>query len=522
MKVLVAEKIADRGLEALREAGYEVATCDGADRDALFAAIGDADAIIVRSATKVDAEALEHAPSLKVIGRAGSGVDNVDIPAATRQGILVVNAPQSNVLSVAEHTIGLLLALARNIPAADASLRSGKWEKSRFEGAELHGKTLALLGLGRIGALVAQRALAFGMRILAWDPFVSAQRANQMGVELVTLDEALARADFVSVHVPKTPETDGLLGAEGLAKMKPGARLINAARGGLVDEAALAEALRSGHLAGAALDVFAKEPTTESPLFGLPQVVVTPHLAGSTNEAQDKAGVTIAEQVVLALRGELAPYAVNVEAGRDIPDVLRPFIPLIEKLGRILTHVAGANAGQLEFAYTGDIAEHDTRVLTLSALRGILGAVVHEPVTYVNAPLLAEERGLTYTEVTSPTGRDYVNQVEIRAGEAVVSGTIVGARNEERLTGIFGFTIEMPPGRYMCFLRYDDRPGVIGAIGSILGNHKINIADMRVGRLERGGEALMALTVDQPMTPDVLKELADGSGAKDARFIELA
>lgn len=520
MKVLVAEKIAAGGLDALRAAGFEVTTCDGADRDALFAAIGDADAIIVRSATKVDAEALEHAPNLKVVGRAGSGVDNVDIPAATRQGILVVNAPQSNVLSAAEHAIALMLALVRNIPAADASLRSGKWERSRFEGVELHGKTLALLGLGRIGALVAQRALAFGMRLLAWDPFVSSQRAAQMGVELVDLDEALARADFVSIHVPKTPETHGLLNAAGLAKMKPGARLINAARGGIVDEAALAAAIESGHLAGAALDVFAVEPTTESPLFALPQVVVTPHLAGSTHEAQDKAGVTIAEQVVLALRGELAPYAVNVEAGRDIPDVLRPFIPLVEKLGRILTHV-GATAGDIEFIYTGDIAEHDTRVLTLSALRGLLGAVVHEPVTYVNAPLLAEERGLRYTEVTSPTGRDYVNQVEIRAGDARVSGTIVGARNEERLTGIFDFTIEMPPGRYMCFLRYDDRPGVIGAIGTLLGGHGINIADMRVGRLERGGEALMALTVDQAMTPEVLRELADGSGAKDARFIEL-
>ena len=521
MKILVAEPIADAGIARLRGEGFDVDVETGLSREQLLERIADYDALIVRSATKADAELLELGQKLKVVGRAGIGVDNVDLETATRRGVLVVNAPQSNVLSAAEHTIALLLAQARNIPSANAALKAGRWDRAKYEGVELHGKTLSILGLGRVGTLVAQRALAFGMRLVAWDPFVSKQRAAQMGVELVELEDALRQADFASIHLPKNSETTKLIGAAQLAVMKPDARLINTSRGGIVDEDALAEAIREGRLGGAGLDVFEKEPTTSSPLFDLESVVVTPHLGASTHEAQDKAGVTIAEQVSLALRGELAQYAVNVDVGRELSDAVRPFVGLAERLGRVFTSI-GEGGHSVRIAYKGAIAGEDTRVLTLAVLKGMLSAVVHEPVTFVNAPLMAAERGITFAETKTTTGGSYVNEIEITGEEgAAVSGTVVGARDEERITGVFDFAIDMPPSSYMVFLRYDDRPGVIGAIGTILGSEGINIADMRVGRRERGGEALMALTVDQPLSSDLLKRLADGSGAKDARFIDL-
>jgi D-3-phosphoglycerate dehydrogenase len=521
VKVLVAETIADSGIEKLRAEGHDVDIRTDLTPEQLLDAIESYDAIIVRSATKVTADVLDRARSLKVVGRAGVGVDNVDVDAATRHGVLVVNAPTSNNVSAAEHTMALLLAQARNIAQANASLKAGKWERSKFEGVELYGKTLAVLGLGRIGTLVAQRALAFGMKIVAFDPYVSKQRAGQMGVELVpTIEDALRQADFVTVHLPKTKETAALIGDEALALCKKGARILNVARGGIVDEAALARAVASGHLGGAGIDVFETEPTTSSPMFEQDSIVVTPHLGASTTEAQDKAGITIAEQVAAALRGDMVQYAVNVDVGREIAESVRPFLALAEKLGRIFTNIS-EGAHRVRFSFDGQIAEHDTRVLTLSALKGMLSAVVHEPVTFVNAPLMAEERGIEYTEEKTPTGRAYLNEIEISSDGLGVSGTVVGKRNEERITGVYDFKLEMAPGRYMCFLRYDDRPGVIGAIGTILGEHKINIADMHVGRRERGGEALMALSVDHPMSAEVLTALAKGSGAKDAKFIVL-
>jgi len=521
MKVLVAETIADAGVARLRNEGIEVDVRTDLSREQLLDIIGDYDALIVRSATKADAELLERGSKLKVVGRAGIGVDNVDLETATRRGVLVVNAPQSNVLSAAEHTIALMLAQARNVPAADAALKSGRWDRTKYEGVELHGKTLAILGLGRVGTLVAQRALAFGMRLIAWDPFVSKQRAAQMGVELVEMEDALRQADFLTIHLPKNSETTNLITKKELSLMKPDARLINTSRGGIVHEQDLAEAISKGRFGGAGLDVFEKEPTTSSPLFDLEQVVVTPHLGASTHEAQDKAGVTIAEQVSLALRGELAQYAVNVDVGRELSDAVRPFVGLAERLGRVFTAIA-EGGHSVRIAYKGAIAGEDTRVLTLAVLKGMLGAVVHEPVTFVNAPLMASERGVTYAETKTTTAGSYVNEIEIVGDEgATVSGTIAGARDEERITGVFDFAIDMPPGSFMCFLRYDDRPGVIGAIGTILGGEGINIADMRVGRRERGGEALMALTVDQPVDAGLLDKLAKGSGAKDARFIDL-
>ena len=373
--VVVAEEIAESGLERLRER-YDVDVAVDVPRDDLLRRLAGAHALIVRSATKVDAEMIAAAPELRVIGRAGTGVDNVDVEAATRSGIVVVNAPTSNTLSHAEHVLALLLAQARNIPAADRALRAGEWRRSRYQGVELHGKTLGILGLGRVGTIVAQRASAFGMTIVAWDPFVSRDRARQMGVELRDSVEAvLEDADVVSILLPKTPETTNILSAERLRRMKPGARVINTARGGLVDEAALAEAVRDGRLSGAAIDVFETEPPKDSPLFDLEQVVVTPHLAGSTAEAQDKAGATIAEQVDLALRGEFVPFAVNVAAG-EIPETLSPFLPLAETLGRLFTALAGSVPDLLEIAYQGTIADSDTRILTLSALKGLFADVV--------------------------------------------------------------------------------------------------------------------------------------------------
>ncbi|HJR19365.1 MAG TPA: phosphoglycerate dehydrogenase [Actinomycetota bacterium] len=521
MKVLVAETIAEGGVERLRaEATVDVKT--DLTREQLLEIIEGYDALIVRSQTMADAELIDRGKNLKVIGRAGIGLDNVDVDAATRHGIVVVNAPQSNVLSAAEHAMALMLSQARNIPAANESVRAGKWERARFEGVELHGKVLAILGLGRIGTLVAQRALAFGMRVVAYDPYVAKQRAGQMGVELVgTVEEALRAADFVTIHLPKTAETAALIGAAQLALMKPTARIVNTSRGGIVDEAALAEAVSSGKLGGAALDVFENEPPGDSPLFAVEQIVLTPHLGASTEEAQSKAGEAIAEQVALALRGELAPYAVNVEAGRELSDVVRAFLPLSEKLGRIFTALSGGHIHDVRFSYQGQIADHDTRVLTLSGLKGMFSAVVHEPVTFVNAPLMAAERGIRFEEMKSAMSRDYVNLVEVSGADAAVAGTLVGVKNEERLVRIFDFEVDFPPGPHMCFLRYDDRPGVIGAIGTILGGAGVNIADMRVGRQEKGGEALMCLTVDQPIDADVLKELVDGSEAKDAKVVTL-
>ncbi|HZA80275.1 MAG TPA: phosphoglycerate dehydrogenase [Actinomycetes bacterium] len=531
-KVLIAEPLADAGVELLRTA-HEVDARSAMTRAELLAAVAGADALVVRSATRVDAEVLEAGRDLKVVGRAGIGLDNVDLATATRLGIMVVNAPQSNVISAAEHTVALILAQARNIPQAHAALREGRWERARFQGAELYGKTLGIVGLGRVGALVAQRANAFGMRLLAYDPFVSRERAAQMGVELASLAEVLGRADIVTVHLPKTPETTGLIGEAELFAMKRGARLVNTARGGIVDEAALAKAVAEGHLGGAALDVFAEEPTTASPLFWLENVVVTPHLGASTTEAQDKAGIAIAEQLLLALAGQFVPNAVNVDAG-PVPDALRPFLPLVEKLGQLYTALAGGGpggrtsavgGGRLQIDYLGALVEQDIRVLTLAALKGMLGPVSNEPVTYVNAPLLAAERGIEVTESKTRHSRDWVNLIALSGegsrGSVGVAGTTVGPRDHERLVAINGIPVDMAPARHMAFLFYEDRPGVIGRVGTLLGESGVNIASMQVGRRKQGGEALMALTIDAGIPAGVLDRVEREIGAHDATFIQL-
>ncbi len=524
-RVLVTETIADRGLDLLRSAGLEVDERLGLSHDELVDAVGAAAALIIRSATQVDEAVLAAAPKLVVVGRAGIGLDNVDVQAATHRGVMVVNAPQSNILSAAEHTLALLLAQARNVPQADADLKAGSWNRSRWEGVELYGKTLGIVGLGRVGVLVAQRALAFGMQLLAYDPYVSADRARQLGVTLVAdLADLVRQADFLTIHLPKTPDTVGLVDAELLTHAKPTLRIVNAARGGIVDEAALADALREGRIAGAALDVFATEPTVDSPLFDCPTVVVTPHLGASTVEAQDKAGQTIAEQVVLALRGEFVPYAVNVNA-TEANATVQPFLPLAERLGRLFTALAGGAVDTLEVTYEGEIADYDCRVLTLAVLKGSLSGVVDEPVSFVNAPQLAESRGVSVRETTTASALDYVNLITVRGqgGDrpAHVAGTLFGRRAAPRIVGIDDHSVDVPPARHMVVVRNTDEPGMIGTVGTVLGQAGINISDMDVGTNADGAPALMVISTASAVPREVVERLRAEPGVLDARAIEL-
>jgi D-3-phosphoglycerate dehydrogenase len=525
VRVLVTEALSGAGLELLQR-DFQVDVRPELASAGLAVAIAPYDALVVRSQTQVGADVIAAGENLKVIARAGIGLDNVDIEAATRRGVMVVNAPQSNIVSAAEHTLALLLAQARNIPQANRELKEGRWDRTAYQGVELQGKTLGVVGLGRVGALVAQRCAAFGMRVIAFDPYVPKERAKEMGVELMpTLEALLVQADFVTVHLPRTPDTEGLIGERELALVKEGVRIVNTARGGIVDEPALAKAIEEGRVAGAALDVFSVEPTVESPLFGFEQVVVTPHLGASTAEAQDKAGASVAEMVRLALSGEFVPYAVNVSAGAEVPEAVRPFLPLADKLGRILTGMSRGAVRSIECRYLGRIAEADTRVLTLAVVKGVLAGVVHEPVSFVNAPIIARERGLAISEMRSSVSTDYVNLVAIRAetddGPVSVSGTLVGKKDRERVVEVDGYDIEMTPSPSMLFFFYEDKPGVIGAVGTLLGRHKINIATMDVGRPIRGGTALMGLVLDSPVPSGILAELEQVSGAEGIRFIQL-
>jgi D-3-phosphoglycerate dehydrogenase len=522
--VLVAEELSPAGLAHL-ESGFDIRHADGADRAALLPALAEADAVIIRSATRIDAEAIAHGPRLRVIARAGVGLDNVDVEAATKAGVMVVNAPTSNIVSAAEHAVALLLSLARNLPQAMASLQAGQWQRAAFTGIELQDKVLGLLGLGRIGMLVAERLTSFGMTAIAYDPYVPAARAAALGVRLVSMDELLAEADFISVHLPKNVETLGLLGEAELRKVKPGVRIVNAARGGIVDEGALADALVDGRVAGAALDVYAREPCTDSPLFKLANVVVTPHLAASTHEAQEKAGTQVARSVRLALAGEFVPDAVNVQGGVVAED-LRPGLPLAEKLGRIFTALAAAAPVRLDVQVRGEIAALDVSVLQLAALKGVFMDVTEEAVSYVNAPLLAKERGIEVGLETIEESPDWRNMISLRGtlpdGQVVsVSGTLTGRRQAERLIEVNGFDMEIAPTEHMAFFTYTDRPGVVGIVGQILGGEGINIAGMQVCRDARGGHALIVLTVDSALPPATLSGIASSIGAVVGRTVDL-
>lgn len=526
MRILVADKLSDAGVDALAEE-HDVDVRTGLSKDELIEVIGEYDGVVVRSATTIDADVIAAGPRLKVIARAGVGLDNVDVDAATRQGVIVCNAPQSNIISAAEHTIAMICALARNIPQAHRDLVGGSWQRSTWKGTELYGKTLGVLGLGRIGTLVAQRANAFGMRLVAYDPYVAPERAARQGVQLLdTVDEVLEVADVVTVHLPRTNDTLGLLDASKFKLMKPSARIVNVARGGIIDEDDLAQALRDDVIAGAALDVFAEEPTTESPLFGLDNCIVTPHLGASTDEAQDKAGTQVAEAVHLALAGEFVPTAVNVQGGQ-VEDVVRPFLPLGEKLGRLFTSLSEeTGVGHVTIEYSGAVAEADTRVLGLSVLRGLLSPVCHEPVTFVNAPLLAEDRGLSLREVSTAHSEDYVSLLRVsgvsRDGqEFAVAGTIFHPGERERLVEVWNSIVDVEPSEHMAFFRYEDRPGVIGAVGTGFGEAGINIGSAQVGRRAAGGVAVMALALDDAPSREVLDRIAERIGATEARAVQL-
>jgi D-3-phosphoglycerate dehydrogenase len=517
VRVLVREPIAEAGIELLRER-FEVDVDVNGD---LAARIGDYDAIVIRSATKLTAELIGRADRLKVIGRAGVGVDNIDIEAATRRGIVVANAPESTVTSAAEHTVGLLVALARNIPQAHAALKQGRWERSAWGGVELEGKTLGVLGFGRIGQQVARRALGLGMRVVAYDPFVAKERFRELGVERVeSPDEVLAAAEFLTLHLPLTAETRGFLGQEAIAKLPDGARVINAARGELVDEAALVEALRSGKLAAAAVDVYAQEPY-EGPLLELDNVVATPHLAASTEEAQDRAGVIVAQQVVAALEGGLVTNAVNIPSiGAEDLEVLGPFVPLAAQLGRLAMELAEGRAERITLSYYGTLSGYDTRLLTVAALNGAFQGRSDQPVNYVNAPVVAAERGIEVAETRRRGSRDFTNLIRVEVDNVRVAGTIIGNENRHWLVNTLGFELEMELAPLMVFFRYDDVPGVIGLVGTVFGEAGVNIANMAVSRSRRGGKALMALSLDAE-PPGDLVDAVRGQGFDDARLIRL-
>jgi D-3-phosphoglycerate dehydrogenase len=533
-KVLVAENVGDSGIELLR-GHFDVETGFDWDSEQLAGRIGEFDGILIRSATKMTADLIERGGRLRVIGRAGVGVDNVDVAAATRRGIVVANAPQSNVVTAAEHTVALLLALARNIPQAHASLTSGKWERSKFSGVELYDKTLGIIGFGRIGQLVAQRVRGFGMHVIAFDPFVAAERYRELGVEKASDPDAVyARSDFITVHLPKTDETKGFINAAAIAKMRDGVRILNVARGGLIDDAALQAGLDSGKIGGAALDVFPSEPITDYPLFsGYPNVIVTPHLGASTAEATDRAGFQSAEQVVAALTGGVVSTAVNIPAvGAEDMEALRPFLPLAEQLGRLAMGLAqGSSVERIEAAFMGRIAELDTRLLTLAVLVGALRGRTEEDVNFVNAGSLAEERGIVVEEKSVTEAEDFneLIRVTVHAGgeRVAVAGTAIGPAQVPHLAEVWGqrFTIEL--AQHVTVFRYSDVPGMIGRVGTVFGEHGINISSAAVGRHVKGndaggkGLAAMVVTTSDAVAPAVLDEIVALEGFVDGRSVTL-
>jgi D-3-phosphoglycerate dehydrogenase len=521
--VLIAEKLAPSVLDVFGEE-VEVRHVDGTDRSALLSEVANADALLVRSATTVDAEVLKATDRLKVVARAGVGLDNVEVPAATERGVLVVNAPTSNIVSAAEHAVALLLAVARRVPAADQSLQGGAWKRSSYSGVEVSGKTVGVVGLGKIGQLFAARLQAFGTEIVAYDPYVSATRAAQLGIELLELDELLRRADFISVHLPKTPETKGLINAERLALTKKGVIIINAARGGLIDEDALAEAIKSGHVGGAGIDVFVKEPTTESPLFGLPNVVVTPHLGASTAEAQDRAGTDVAKSVLLALRGDFVPDGVNVDGG-VVGEEVQPWLPLTQKLGLVLAALGNGTPASITVEVRGELSNEDTSILQLAALRGAFHGLVESQVTFVNAPKLAQQLGVAVNLVKEPESSAHRSLVTLRAvypdGDSLdVSGTVSSVGRVEKLVGINGRSFDLRAEGSLLVLEYPERPGVMGTVGTLLGEAGINIEAAQISQSTTGNEAYMLLRVDRRVDKSVLESIGLSVGARHVRSVD--
>lgn len=526
MKVLVAEKIAASGIGLLQDK-FDVDVRTDLTPEQLVAEIPAYDALIVRSATRATREVIEAGVNLKIIGRAGVGVDNVDVDAATERGIIVCNAPTSNIVSAAEQTMALMLAMARKTPQASASMKQCKWERSKFTGAELYEKTLAIFGLGRIGTLVAERARGFGMNLIGFDPYISEARAAEMGITVYSdVDEILPLADFITVHLPKTKETIGMFGAEQFAAMKDGVFLVNTARGGIYQMDALADALRDGKIGGAAIDVFEVEPCTDSPLIEFDNVILTPHLGASTSEAQDRAGEQIAEYVALGLEGRMVPTAVNVApVPPEVMEKVGPYIDLAQDMGTILAQLARGGVDEIDVMTVGALAELDTRIVRTAAMKGLLGRATDEPVNFVNADYLAEQRGIRITETKRAETHDFVSMLILRAatpsGPVEISATLIGKKDEPRIVSIFGYDVDMSPHKHMAFFLYKDRPGMIGKIGTVIGQQSINIGSMQVGRTQQGGQALMAITVDSPLSVELVETIRTEAELVDAWYVEV-
>lgn len=524
-RVLVCDPIADDGVAALKASGAEVDVKTGLKPDELKATVDGYDALVVRSETKVTREIIEAASKLQVVGRAGVGVDNIDLEAATERGVVVVNAPTGNTISAAEHAIALMLSLSRNIPAANESLRSGKWERSKFVGLEVRGKTLGVIGLGQVGSEVARRARGLDMRVIALDPFVPEDRARALGVELVSKEDLLAQSDFVSVHTTLSEGTRSLIDAADLAAMKPTARIINTARGGIVDEAALEKALDEGQIAGAAVDVFAIEPVTDHPLFKSDKVVVTPHLGASTAEAQERVAVDVAEQILCVLNGEPARYAVNAPLiPAETYSYLAPYLPVAQRVGYLAVQLQEGQMGDVEIDYAGEITQHDLTPLRAAILGGLLKPISEDHVNVVNVDIIAQRRGISITEKHVPTHELYANLITVRCvgseGTAEVAGTV--AHDGPHIVSIDDFWVDVPPTEgYMMLCENRDRPGMIGAVGTLLGEYKVNISFMNVGRHAKRGEALMVVALDDNLTPEQIERVREISGILSVKLARL-
>ena len=526
MKVLASDKIAESGLKKLRDAGFEVDMKTGLSEDELVKIIPDYDALVVRSETKVTPKIIEAGKKLKIIARAGVGVDNVDLPSATKKGIIVVNSPEGNTIAAAEHTWAMLLAMSRNIPQAQASLRAGKWERSKFTGVEVYGKTLGILGLGKIGSHVANYAVAFGMKVIAYDPFVIKEYADKLGVELKDMDSVIKEADYITLHLPKNKETANLINAEKIKSMKDGVRIVNCARGGVINENDLAEALKSKKIAAAAIDVFDKEPPEPTnPLLSLDNAVTVPHLGAATVEAQVNVAIDVVEQIIEVLNGGSARAAVNIPSMK--PEVLKavaPFMKLAEKMGKLAGQLAEGAVNDVKIGYFGEVGGKDISPLTVAVLKGMLETAMEEGVNFVNAPIVAKERGINITESKSTESLDFANKISISVGSGDKKRKVEGslfASIGERIVGIDGFSVDAIPSGYLIIATNIDQPGIIGQVGTVLGKNGVNIAGMEVGRNKVGEKAVMLLNIDGPVSEKVLKELEKVKGIHSAKLVSL-
>jgi len=527
-KILISDGLAEEGRKILTaDPDVQLEYREKVPQDELKAMIKDYDALIIRSAAKVTKEILEAAPKLKVIGRAGVGIDNVDVPEATRRGIIVMNTPDGNTISTAEHTISMLLSLSRNIPQADASVKAGKWERKNFMGTEVYGKVLGIVGLGRIGTELAKRAQAFGMTIMAFDPFLTREKADKLQVKLASLDEIFQNADYISVHTPKNRETEGLIGKAQFAKMKPTVRLINCARGGIINQNDLKEALKSGKIAGAALDVYDQEPPADPELFTLPNIVMTPHLGASTEEAQINVAIIIAEQLLDALKGKTIRNAVNIpQVPSELLKEMSPYLQLSDKLGSFLAQVMDGQLKRITVKYAGEVTSYPTDLITVSAVKGMLSSMLSESLNFVNAKVLAKERGIEIVETSSTDTVDYAStitlEVEDDGKRLEITGTLIGKKREPYVVSVFGYHTDfLPQGNLLVFTHHDE-PGIVGKMGSMLGNQNINIAALRMGRNEVGGEAVSILNVDSEISKELLAKLATAApNIKKLKYVKL-